>query len=101
MTVQREGSKTILLAEARIDANHAPQFASEIENALPGTTELILDFSELRYISSSGLRALMLAAKVMARQGEIHIVGVNEVVYDSLDTTGFAGVMDVERAKAE
>ena len=98
MTVQREGSKTTLFAEDRIDTYNAPQFASEIEEALPGTTELILDFSGLRYISSTGLRALMLAAKAMARQGEVRIVGVNEGVYDILETTGFTGVMDVERA---
>ena len=99
MTIQRDGNKTTLIAESRIDTYTAPQFASEIEKALPGTADLTLDFSALQYISSSGLRAVMLAAKVMARQGEMRVVGVNEDIYDILETTGFTGMMDVERAK--
>lgn len=99
MTIQRDGNRTTLIAQGRIDTYAAPQFASEIEKALPGTTDLTLDFSGLQYISSSGLRAVMLAAKVMARQGEMRVIGVNEAVYDILETTGFTGMMDVERAK--
>ena len=99
MTIQRDGNRTTLIAEGRIDTYTAPQFAAEIEKALPGTTDLTLDFSALQYISSSGLRAVMLAAKVMARQGEMRMVGVNEDVYEILETTGFVGMMDVEMAK--
>ncbi len=99
MTVKREVSKTTLYAEGRIDVHIAPQFAAEIEAALPGITELILDFSAVSYISSSGLRALMLAAKAMARQGEMRITGVSGEVYNVLETTGFTGVIDVEQAQ--
>ena len=58
--------------------------------------ELILDLNDPEYISSSGLRAVMLAVKTMARRGEMRIVNVSEDVYDILETTGFTGVCDVE-----
>ena len=99
MTIQRNGGAVTLYADERIDANTAPQFAAEMEQALTGATELTLDFSSLSYISSSGLRAVMLAVKTMARQGEIRIVGVGDSVYEILETTGFTGVCDVEPKK--
>ena len=99
MTIQRDGGHVTLFAEGRIDTYNAPHFASEMEKALNGATSLTLDFSALTYISSSGLRAVMLAAKAMARQGEMRIVGVSESVYDILETTGFTGLCDVERAE--
>lgn len=96
MTIQRNGGKATVRADKRIDANNASRFAAELEAALPGVEDLTLDFSELEYISSSGLRAVMIAAKVMARQGEIRIVNVRENVYDILEATGFTGICDVE-----
>lgn len=98
MTIHRDGGKVTLTTEERIDAYNAPQFAADMEKALDGAASLTLDFSALDYISSSGLRAVMLAAKAMARQGELRIVGAGENVYDILETTGFTGICDVERA---
>lgn len=97
MTIQRNGGKVTLFADGRIDTYNAPQFAAEMEKALDGAATLTLDFSALQYISSSGLRAVMLAAKAMAKQGEMRIVGVSEQVYDILETTGFTGICDVKR----
>ncbi len=85
--------------KGRIDANRAAQFAAEMEKALEGAAYLTLDFSALEYISSSGLRVVMLAVKAMARQGEMRIIGVNDTVYDILETTGFTGMTDVKRAE--
>ena len=99
MNIQRNASKVTVFPEGRIDANRAAFFAAEMEKALKGATDLTLDFSALQYISSSGLRAVMLAAKVMARQGEMRITGVREDVYDVLETTGFTSLIDVERVK--
>lgn len=99
MTIQRDGGNVTLFAEGRIDTYNAPQFAAEMEKALDGAASLTLDFSALTYISSSGLRAVMLAAKAMAKQGEMRIVGASESVYDILETTGFTGLCDVERAE--
>lgn len=98
MTVQKDGGKVTLFADDRIDAYTAPQFAAELEKALDGATDLTLDFTALKYISSSGLRVVMLAAKQMARQGEMRIVGIDEGVYEVLENTGFLGILDVERA---
>ncbi len=96
MEIKREGSRVTVLADGRIDAVGAPQFAEAMENALKGAEDLTLDFGSLEYISSSGLRAVMLAVRTMARQGAMRIVNVRGEIYDVLETTGFTGICDVE-----
>ncbi|MBQ9459561.1 MAG: STAS domain-containing protein [Oscillospiraceae bacterium] len=97
MKMQRDGNKLTAFAAGRIDTNSAPEFASELESVLDGVMDLTLDFSELEYISSSGLRVLMIAIKEMQkRRGDIRIVNASESIFDILETTGFAGVCDVE-----
>ena len=96
MTIERNGSKTTLITDERIDTYGAPQFAAEVAKALEGTKDLTLDFGRLAYISSSGLRSVMSAVKVMARQGDMRIVNVGAGVYDILEATGFTGMCDVE-----
>ena len=94
--IQRDGTSLTIFAEGRIDTNAAPHFAAEMEKALPGVTDLTVDCAKLEYISSSGLRALMLAVKTMAAQGDMRIINMNEDIYDILEATGFTGVCDVE-----
>ena len=96
MTILRDGGRVTLVAEGRIDTYAAPRFAAEMEKALKGAEDLTLDFDSLIYISSSGLRAVMLAVKTMAKQGSLRIVNVSENVYGILEATGFTGVCDVE-----
>ena len=96
MKIKRNGSSITLFAKGRIDTNAAPQFAAEMEEVLKDAEELTLDFSGLEYISSSGLRAVMLAVKTMRRRGSMQIVNVREDIYSVLETTGFTGVCDVE-----
>ncbi len=98
MTIHRDGGKVTLTTEERIDTYNAPQFAADMEKALAGATDLTLDFSALKYISSTGLRVVLLAMKTMDRQGEMRIVGSSDSVYDILEIAGFTGLCDVERA---
>ena len=63
MEIIREGSRVTVVADGRIDAYSAPQFAEAMEAALGGAEDLTLDFNDPEYISSSGLRAVMPAVK--------------------------------------
>ena len=93
--IRREDGKTTLYAEGKIDTNKAPEFAEAMKEALAGTTELVIDCSELTYFSSSALRVVMIAIKTMARQGEMSLINVSEPLYDILETTGFTGVCEI------
>ena len=61
-----------------------------------GVTELALDFSQLEYLSSAGLRVLLSAQKVMNRQGTMVIKNVNETIMEIFEVTGFSDILTVE-----
>lgn len=70
---REEGNAVILRPEGRIDHTHAESFRLSLEPNVSACTRggktLILDFSGVTFISSIGLRALMIAAKQVKAQG--------------------------------
>ena len=56
----------------------------------------LLDFENLEYISSAGLRVLLSAQKVMNQQGSMKIVHVGEVIQEIFEVTGFSDILTIE-----
>ncbi len=90
------GTTLTLKIVGRLDASNANELTSEINASLGGVTELIFDFSELKYIASAGLRALLMAQKKMNKQGKMVIRHVDETVMEVLEMTGFDALMTIE-----
>jgi anti-sigma B factor antagonist len=97
MTVNKEkkGNTLFVSVEGRVDTATAGEFESEIKSGLDGISELVLDFSDLNYISSAGLRVLLSLQKIMNTQGEMKITGVNEIVNDIFEVTGFSEILTI------
>ena len=98
MTKKQEGSAMTIAVSGRINATNAPQFGQEVEEMIHGITDLTFDFDQLDYISSAGLRMLLVAQRTMNRQGSMRIIHVHEDVYEVLEETGFTGITDVTMA---
>ena len=79
-----------------INSVTAPELEEVIKNDLNGVKELIFDFSELEYLSSAGLRVLLVAQKLMNKKGPMSVRNVNSNVMEILDITGFSNVLDIE-----
>lgn len=90
-----ENGTVNLALEGRLDTITAPELEAEMKTALDGAKELVLDFEKLVYISSAGLRVLLSAQKVMARQGEMRITHVNETVMEIFEVTGFSEILTI------
>lgn len=82
--------------EGRLDTTTAPQLEAELKQSIADNTLLILDFAKLEYLSSAGLRVLLAAQKVMNRQGKMVIRGVNDVIAEVFEVTGFADILTIE-----
>lgn len=80
----------------RLDTTTAPELEAELKLSLDGVAHLILDFSDLEYISSSGLRVLLAAQKVMGRQGDMTIRHVNESIMEVFEITGFSDLLTIQ-----
>lgn len=87
-----------LFPEGRIDTNNAAQIEKELFDAVntaEDVKEIILDASELEYISSAGLRVFM---KLRKKFGEnIRVINVSSEVFDIFDVTGFTELLTVEK----
>ena len=84
----------------RIDSNNSAEVERAIQTQLEGKgiVPVVLDAAHLDYISSAGLRVLLRLKKTYP---DLRISGVNTVVYDILETTGFTEMMTVEKAYRE
>ena len=58
--------------------------------------KLIFDFARVVYMSSAGIRVIMSADKVMAKQGGMKLLHVNEEIMDILDMTGLTDFLVIE-----
>ena len=88
--------KTVFALEGRLDTVTAPDLEKELKASLDSVTELVLDFEKLEYISSAGLRVLLSAQKTMAKQGEMKVTHVTEVIMEIFEVTGFSDILTIE-----
>ena len=91
-----EDGKAVFSLEGRLDTVTAPDFERELGGSYEGTRELTIDFGGLDYISSAGLRVLLVAQKTMNRQGEMKITGVNDTIMEIFEVTGFSDFLTIE-----
>ncbi len=93
---KQKGEKAEILLDGRLDTVTAPELEEELKKIYPETSELVIDFEKLEYISSAGLRVLLSAQKVMNTRGTLIIRKVNETVKEIFDVTGFSEILTVE-----
>ena len=92
----RNADALTIAPEGYLDTTTAPELRAVLETALEGVKELTFDFEKLEYISSSGLRLLLFAQKVMNEQGTMKVIRANETILKIFEVTGFADVLTVE-----
>lgn len=99
MTINKtlNGTSLNIALEGRLDTTTAPQLEQELRDALNGVSELTLDFENLAYISSAGLRVLLFAQKAMNKQGSMVIRHVNDTIAEVFEITGFNDVLTIEK----
>ena len=99
MTIDQnlEGSRLTFKLEGKLDTTTAPELKEALDRAIDGVTELIMDISELIYISSAGLRVLFSTHKTMSEKGgNMVITGANDTVMEIFDMTGFSDFLNIE-----
>lgn len=92
-----ESNNSIQLnVSGRLDATSAPELEEEIMSALEqDIRELIFDFAELDYISSAGLRLLLVARRGMKNKGTVRVIHVQNEVQEIFDMSGFSDILNI------
>ena len=88
------GDALELRVTGRLDSLTAPQLLEVYEKreAAGGIRRVQVDCHALDYISSAGLRVLL----IMQKQHGVKLAGVNSLVMEILETTGFDSILEVE-----
>ena len=97
MTIKKtqNGADLTIALDGRLDTTTAPSLENEFKTALNGIEHLTLDFSDLEYISSAGLRVLLSAHKKLGKGG-MKVINANEIVREVFEVTGFERVLNIE-----
>ena len=97
-----ENGGTVVALGGRLDAVTTPEYERRIEALLDGgATRVVLDLEKLEYISSAGLRGLLLTAKrLQARKGRVRLANVTGNVRSVFDMSGFGTMLRIEDSVA-
>ncbi|MGH8751812.1 MAG: STAS domain-containing protein [Burkholderiales bacterium] len=99
ITTTRYGDTVIMVPAGRIDHATFEEFrmalAPHLEHCARGQDRVVLDFSDIEYISSVGLRVLMMASKqVKSRQGVIAVAAMQPVVREIFEISHFNLILE-------
>lgn len=94
--IKNIGDITVVALSGELDGKTAPIAQNEVlPLALPGC-KLLVDMSEVPYMSSAGLRMMLLIYRqVSANNGESVLVGLSEELKDTMEVTGFLDYFEV------
>lgn len=100
MNTRQEDGKLMIELVGRVDSRNASEVEAQLNDAVAtgATGEVVIDASELEYISSAGLRVLL---KLRKRLGGLKVVEASPDVYDVFEMTGFTTLLDVEKRLRE
>jgi len=103
MYVSREavGNVLILRPEGKLDGTNSAELESVLAVEITGgANQILLDFSALDYISSSGLRVIIASAKQLKRQeGLVALCQLNEHIQKVFKMSGFDTILAIETTR--
>lgn len=91
-----DGDNLVLSLEGRLDTMTAPELEDVIKGNTDGIKALTIDMTKLEYISSAGLRTLLMAKKLLQNKGVVKVTNINEIVREVFEVTGFIDLLDIE-----
>ena len=103
LTVGEAGAVTIVRIEGNLDTQTSPEAEAQLTRLIEaGARKIVVNFERLAYISSSGLRILLVAAKQLRESGgELRVCGLSDLVREVFDISGFDSILPVSNSEAE
>jgi anti-sigma B factor antagonist len=97
ITVEQQEAIQIFKLNGRLDSNTSQGFEEKIFEAISaGSKSLIVDFKEIDYISSAGLRVILKATKALKRdEGKIMLCSMQDYVKEVFEIAGFDAFLPI------
>jgi anti-sigma B factor antagonist len=87
----------------RLDGSNAEEFEADVKGAIAaGDRALVMDLADLAYVSSAGLRAILLTAKTLwDQEAEFVICSVPRSILEILEMSGFDKLLTIQPDRDE
>jgi anti-sigma B factor antagonist len=90
LTTRAEGDVTVITMDGPLDSSTAPGVQADLERLMPKGGTIVLDMSKMSYMSSAGLRILLLTYRKAQQTGTpIKLAGLPDDVREVMAVTGF------------
>ena len=103
LETERQGDILIAKTDGRVDGANAREFQSALEATIDdNTSAVILDMERLSYISSAGLRVILLTAKsLQGRNAKFAVCSLSESIQEVFEISGFDKIISIHPSQAE
>ncbi len=103
LETERQGDTLIAKTDGRVDGANAREFQSALEAAIDDNeSTVILDMERLSYISSAGLRVILLTAKSLQRRNaKFAVCSLSESIQEVFEISGFDKIISIHPSQAE
>ena len=100
---EREGDTLVAKAEGRIDGTNAREFQDDLDSIIEdGDRAVILNFQDLMYISSAGIRVVLMTAKTLQRrEARFALCSLSEPVREIFEVSGFDKIIPIHASQDE
>ena len=103
LTTETEGDITVVIPAGRIDGSTASPFQESLLKLIEGGKgSLVVDFENIEYISSAGLRVLLLAAKQLQAGGrKIVLCAMRDHIAEVFKISGFSEILAIHPTRQD
>lgn len=96
ITNLKRGSTTVLFLEGSIDGKTAPIFRDNLRPILENADDVVLDLSKVDYLSSAGLRLMLLIYREFAAKNKkLVLAGMSQEIKEVMSYTGFLNLFEL------
>ncbi len=96
LTKNYNGKELTIKVTESIDTVTAPDFENEVMDEMGKFDSLIFDLKELEYISSAGLRVLVVVAKKLQPDNIPFVIKVNDTIKEILVMSGMDTILNIQ-----
>ena len=103
LNVKNEEKAVLVCVTGRMDATSSPEFEKELGRLIDeGNANFVIDLAGLDYISSSGLRSVLVTAKKLkGKNGQILLASLQAVVNEVFEISGFSTIIPIHESVEE
>ena len=99
----REGGTLVARADGRVDGANAREFQDDLTKAIEADDQaVVLDLENLSYISSAGLRVILMTARKLREQGsKFAVCSLSASIKEVFEISGFDKIISIQDSQAE